>query len=254
MHTGFPQQLWLEWAEGRVSDAEAQATAEQLAHEAARTAKRREHAAIERDRQRAAEKAGRAGHIRREKLFGDGRPIALDRNAKVRLWVYARALSRRTEPGKAYGAVTAKALAVLNALLWGFHNAASGRCFPSYEAIAERAGCARSTVAEAIKALEAAGVLTWVNRIRRVREWTPGLFGKASAWRWRVLRTSNAYAFSDPAGRMTPCQTSSIFQANASAALPRFGSLKPGDLVKPDRPIGYSAATAGSRKSSSFGT
>jgi hypothetical protein len=49
----------------------------------------------------------------------------------------ARALMRRTEKGKAYGAVTANALAVLAALLWGFHNAASGRCFPSYETIAD---------------------------------------------------------------------------------------------------------------------
>ena len=46
------------------------------------------------------------------------------------------------------------------ALLWSFHNSRSGVCFPSYERIAERAGCARSTVAEAIKALEFAGVLT----------------------------------------------------------------------------------------------
>jgi DNA-binding FadR family transcriptional regulator len=62
-------------------------------------------------------------------------------------------------PGKAYGQITAKALAVLQALLWRFHNASSGRCFPSYEAIAEAAGCARSTVYEAIRALEQAGVL-----------------------------------------------------------------------------------------------
>jgi Helix-turn-helix domain len=59
------------------------------------------------------------------------------------------ALMRRTEKGKAYGEITAKALAVLEALLCGFHNARSGLCFPSYEKIAERAGCARSTVAEA---------------------------------------------------------------------------------------------------------
>ena len=55
---------------------------------------------------------------RREKLFGDGRPRPMDRNAKARVMVYARALMRRTEPGKAYGAITAKALAVLEALLW----------------------------------------------------------------------------------------------------------------------------------------
>lgn len=136
---------------------------------------------------------------RREKLFGAGRTIPLDRNAKVRVMTLARALSRRTEKGKHYGAVTAKALAVLELLLWGFHNAVDGRCFPSLQTIADKAGCARSTVAEAIKALEAAELLTWCNRIKRVREWVPGLFGTAGASRWRVIRTSNGYRFRDPA-------------------------------------------------------
>jgi DNA-binding transcriptional MocR family regulator len=131
-------------------------------------------------------------------VFGPGRAVPLDRNAKVRVMMLARALSRRQEKGRPYGEITAKFVAVLQALLWGFHNAASGRCFPSYEAIAEAAGCARSTVYEAIRALEQVGVLSWVNRIKRVREYVPGLFGKASAWRWRVVRTSNAYVIADP--------------------------------------------------------
>jgi hypothetical protein len=84
-------------------------------------------------------------HPRREKMFGMGRPHALDRNAKVRIMHWARCLARRTEKGKAYGVITAKALAVLEALLWAFHNAKSGLCFPSYEKIAEAAHCARST-------------------------------------------------------------------------------------------------------------
>jgi hypothetical protein len=106
-------------------------------------------------------------------------------------------LSRRTEKGKAYGEITAKAVAVLEALLWAFHNARRGLCFPSYEKIAKAAGCARSTVAEAIKALEDAGIMTWVQRIKRVRERCSDLLGD-HGWRWRVLRTSNAYAFTDP--------------------------------------------------------
>jgi hypothetical protein len=134
---------------------------------------------------------------RREKLFGDGRPRALDRNAKVRVMYRARALTRRTEKGKHYGAITAKALAVLEALLWGFHNSRSGLCFPSYERIAEHAGCARSTVAESIKALEDAGLLTWVHRLVRVRERCEDLFGKWGS-RTRVIRTSNGYRFCDP--------------------------------------------------------
>lgn len=134
---------------------------------------------------------------RREKVFGEGRPRPLDREAKVRIMARARALSRRTEKGKHYGALTAKALAVLEVLLWGFHNSKSGLCFPGYETIAERAGCARSTVAEAIKALEEAGVLSWVNRLKRVKERCEDLFGR---WGWQVTvqRTSNAYHFTDP--------------------------------------------------------
>ena len=130
---------------------------------------------------------------RREKLFGDGRPVPLDRNGKARLMVLARALMRRTEKGRAYGAITAKALAVLEALLWGFHNARSGLCFPGYARIAERAGCAVSTVGEAIKMLERAGLLTWVNRLARIKVYESGL-----GWRKRVIRTSNAYSFADP--------------------------------------------------------
>jgi hypothetical protein len=109
----------------------------------------------------------------------------------------ARALMRRTEKGRAYGAISAKAYAVLEALLWGFHNAKSGLCFPSYESIAEKAGCARSTVAECLKALEDAGILSWVNRIARIRERCEDLFGRSGS-RVRVIRTSNAYEFHDP--------------------------------------------------------
>jgi hypothetical protein len=36
-----------------------------------------------------------------------------------------------------------------------------------------------------------------VNRIKRVREACPDLLGP-NGWRWRVLRTSNAYSFNDP--------------------------------------------------------
>ena len=55
-------------------------------------------------------------HQRREKVFGEGRCLPLDRNAKARIMVHARALSRRTEKGKHYGIVTAKFLAILHLL------------------------------------------------------------------------------------------------------------------------------------------
>jgi Helix-turn-helix domain len=140
---------------------------------------------------------------RREKMFGEGRLLPLDRNAKARIMVFARALMRRSGEGKHYGVLTAKFVAVLGALLWGFHNAQSGRCFPSYERIAEKADCSRATVYSAIHALEAAELLTWVNRIARIREWGPDLFGRAQN-RWRVIRTSNAYTFVDPQPQARP--------------------------------------------------
>ena len=40
---------------------------------------------------------------RREKVFGDGRPQPLDREAKLRIMTRARALKQRTEKGKHYG-------------------------------------------------------------------------------------------------------------------------------------------------------
>ncbi len=171
---------------------------------------------------------------RREKVFGDGRPRPLDRNAKARIMVLARALTRRTEKGKAYGAITAKALAVLEALLWGFHNAQSGLCFPSYVTIAERAGCARSTVTEALKALEQAGLLTWVNRLVRIKERCEDLFGRFGT-RTRVIRTSNGYRFNDPKGAAdrgfsskTDFQSgTSIQDSNSSLVPPAPADLDP---------------------------
>jgi hypothetical protein len=135
---------------------------------------------------------------RREKVFGPGSAVPLDRNAKIRIATYARTWSARNrQPGQHKGPITRAFLEVLQALLWRFHNSRSGCCFPSYEAIAAKAGCARSTVAEALKVLEWAGVLSWQHRITRVRERCTDLFGRIS-WRWRVIRTSNAYVFRDP--------------------------------------------------------
>ena len=147
--------------------------------------------------------AGRSAMIRRrrEKVFGPGRAVPLDRNAKARILAYARAWgARHRQPGQHKGPITRAFLEVLEALLWGFHNARSGCCFPSYEAIAARAECARSTVAEALKALEWAGVLTWQNRIARIHVRERDLFGRWAS-RWRVIRTSNAYVFRDPQQR-----------------------------------------------------
>jgi hypothetical protein len=138
---------------------------------------------------------------RREKVFGPGRAVPLDRNAKYRIMAYAKAWgARHKQPGQHRGPITRAFLEVLEALLWGFHNARTGCCFPSYEAIAAKAECCRDTVYEALKVLEFAGVLTWQNRIARIQVRERDLFGKWAS-RWRVIRTSNAYVFRDPQQR-----------------------------------------------------
>ena len=170
---------------------------------------------------------------RREKAFGPGRAVPLDRNAKCRVLAYARAWSRQhSQPGQHKGPITRAFLDVLQALLWQFHNSRSGVCFPSYEAIAEKAECARSTVAEALKVLEWAGVLTWQHRIARIRERCTDLFGR-DGWRWRVIRTSNAYAFRDP-------------QDAVSAGIPSKSENRPGtqsqDVLDPVQASALDAA------------
>ena len=99
------------------------------------------------------------------------------RNQRIELITRAWS-ARKRQPRQHRGPITRAFLDVLEALLWGFHNSRSGACFPSYERIAEKAECARSTVAEALKVLEWAGVLTWQNRITRIQVRERDLFGQ----------------------------------------------------------------------------
>ena len=135
----------------------------------------------------------------REKQFGLGRPQPIDREGKVRIMHLARCLARTRASGRQRGAITRAALEVLQSLLWRFHGP-QGFAFPSYETIAEAAGCARSTVAEAIKALEDAGILSWAHRLRRVRYHDVN----ALAWRTIPVRTSNLYRFATIGGSTAP--------------------------------------------------
>jgi Helix-turn-helix domain len=186
---------------------------------------------------------------RREKLFGPGRAVPLDRNAKARILAYAKAWgARHKEPGQHRGPITRAFLEVLEALLWGFHNARSGCCFPSYETIAEKAECARSVVAEALKVLELAGVLTWVHRIARIQVRERDLFGRM-ACRWRVIRTSNAYVFRDPQQRLQGVAASK--SENRPGTLNQdTSSPLPASACNPDSPLerairGLAAASEG---------
>ena len=133
---------------------------------------------------------------RRAKLFTDGKQTPVDRNDRARGMLLAEAARRR-------GEITRAAVDIFRALLFTFANLADGRCFPSYERIAEAAGCVPRTVGRCLPDLEAAGLVTWVNRIQRVRERVAGL-GGIWASVWRVIRTSNAYSFNDPHPQKTP--------------------------------------------------
>ena len=116
--------LWRAHAEAQIPDTEAEAISEAI--ESRRTTLagkgRAEPPRPALDGLGAARKLKRSEMKpeRREKMFGLGRPRALDRNAKVRVMHWARCLSRRTDKGRAYGVVSAKAIAVLEALLWSF--------------------------------------------------------------------------------------------------------------------------------------
>jgi hypothetical protein len=139
---------------------------------------------------------------RREKIFGPAPSHQLDGNAKARVWAAAAAYnSANRVPRQHQGPLTWATLRVLRALLWRFHSAdGGGRCFPSYERIAAVAKCARSTVALALAALEAAGLLSWVNRLLKVRRRARDLFGHWGSV-WQVVRTSNGYCLLDPLER-----------------------------------------------------
>jgi hypothetical protein len=120
----------------------------------------------------------------RKKLFGMPPSSGIDRNQRHRVITFAKGWNAaHREPGQHIGPITRTAMLVLRALLYDFANHQTGSCFPSYEAIAEKAGCARSTVAEALRILEFAGVLRIYTRLKRAGG--------------RVLRTSNAYVFRD---------------------------------------------------------
>jgi hypothetical protein len=153
----------------------------------------------------------------RPKLFGDGPRRPMDRNAKARLMVFARTLKakRPGDAGRHYGELTAKTVDVLEALLFEFHNARTGQCNPSYQRIAEKARCARSTAQAAMLALEQAGLLTWVNRIERRSAYAAASHSGGGRI-VRVFRTSNAYRFADPLSRAVCHGSSTDFRSGTT--------------------------------------
>ena len=86
---------------------------------------------------------------RREKVFGHARGVPLDGNAKARLKAFVHGYNaKHRQDGQHRGPITRAYMEVFEALLFGFHNSKTGLCFPSYEAIAEKAKCCVDTVYE----------------------------------------------------------------------------------------------------------
>ena len=132
---------------------------------------------------------------KREKTFGlpARKLMAADRG---RMWQLAHDYNAANrQPRQHNGPLTHATLLVLHALLFTFHHRETGECFPSYEAIAERSGVHRSTVADALRALEVAGVLTWSHRLGRVRRRVQDTLTGKLVWVQQVVRRSNAYVF-----------------------------------------------------------
>jgi hypothetical protein len=130
----------------------------------------------------------------------------LDRNARARLIYFAEQLDRRTrQPGQHGGVLKRTGLAVLKALLFGFHNIATGRCDPGYDALARLAGVARSTVAVALTRLDAAGLVVRTRRQAGAVRFTNAYAFKTSETAWSGSRPQTTNQTKKPkTARMRP--------------------------------------------------
>lgn len=92
----------------------------------------------------------------------------LDRNAKARILNSLEALERVTKRhGCPNGILGRPTLSVARVLLLRFHNAGSGHCYPSYDAIQRATGFCRATIAKALAILERIGILKVTRRLIR---------------------------------------------------------------------------------------
>jgi DNA-binding MarR family transcriptional regulator len=133
--------------------------------------------------------------------FGAPERRKLDRNLIAKILFCAEALDRRTRAkGQHGGLLKPKGLDVLRALLRRFYSHRDGTCFPSYDAIAEAAGCCRATVATKLRILEQLGIIETIRR-KVVASFT----SRAHRVRFDVaVQTSNAYGltYRSPIGRI----------------------------------------------------
>ncbi len=110
-----------------------------------------------------------------EKTFGTLYGPPLDRNEKAACIVNLQAEIDRL------GGVPYGWLRIYQMLLFKIYNPRTGQCFPSHATIADKARCSVATVKRALKWARKNGLISWAH----------GLVQDG----WRLLRTSNRYAF-----------------------------------------------------------
>jgi hypothetical protein len=147
----------------------------------------------------------------------DWRPHSriLDRNERAKIMALAEALERRTKPaGKRNGVLGHVGLTVLRCLMFGFLNAKTGLCCPSYQTLQVRTGLCRQSIANGLARLEQTGLIKIVRRLvrERVNRISP-ITGEPESYVGTVQTTSlyslhRPGAWSDhlerPSGRRTP--------------------------------------------------
>jgi Helix-turn-helix domain len=114
----------------------------------------------------------------------------MSRKAAAKIWHKARAWDRGTRQSGRHGGIIGRtALAVLYTLAFDFLNHRTGRCDPSLDAIAAKAGCCRRTVVNALARLRDLGLLAWRRRCEE---------GRDDKGRFRLRQRTNAYALLPP--------------------------------------------------------
>jgi hypothetical protein len=110
----------------------------------------------------------------------------------------ARAFNRSTKVEGRYGGIIGgSALRVLESLIFDFLNFVSGRCDPSYEAIARKTGLCRRTVATALARLKELRIVNWLRRC--ANDWVNGKYQlKQETNAYAVLPSSQWLGFVDP--------------------------------------------------------
>src|SRR4051794_36719889 len=123
-------------------------------------------------------------------VAGPVRFAALSRKEAAKLWHKARRWDRETrQPDRHGGIIGRTALAVLYTLAFDFLNYRTGRCDPSLDMIAHKAGCCRRAVVDALVRLRDLGLLVWQRRCEETRD---------AKGRFRLRQRTNAYGLLPP--------------------------------------------------------